>query len=96
MPRKTEREHPASAPVRWATPLLALLPAGLIALPIALGFWAFSYDDGFITYRYARNWAEGLGLVYNPGEEVLGTTAPGYALLLGLLPWLTGVSVPGW
>ncbi len=44
------------------------------------------YDDAFITYRYARNLAAGLGLVYNPGaawEPILGTTTPGYAVLLG-------------
>lgn len=43
------------------------------------------YDDAFITYRYAEHLAAGLGLVYNPGapwEPVLGTTAPGYAVLL--------------
>lgn len=43
------------------------------------------YDDAFITYRYARNLAEGAGLVYNPGapwEPVLGTTTPFYALVL--------------
>src|SRR2546421_2455442 len=53
-------------------------------------------DDAYITFRYARNLAEGLGLVYNPGEWVLGTTAPLWAILLGAgyrvgltdLPWL--------
>ncbi len=43
------------------------------------------YDDAFITYRYARNLAAGLGLVYNPGaawEPILGTTTPGYAVFL--------------
>jgi arabinofuranosyltransferase len=58
-------------------------------------------DDAYITFRYARNLAEGMGLVYNPGEWVLGTTAPLWAILLGGgyrigltdLPWLaTAVS----
>ena len=56
-------------------------------------------DDAYITFRYARNFAEGLGLVYNPGEWVLGTTAPlwalilaaGYRLGLSDLPWLATV-----
>ncbi|MGQ9677019.1 MAG: hypothetical protein ACUVX1_15265 [Chloroflexota bacterium] len=39
-------------------------------------------DDAFITFRYARNLAEGLGFVYNAGERVLGTTTPLHALLL--------------
>lgn len=41
-------------------------------------------DDPYITYRYARNLAEGRGLIYNEGERVLGTTAPLYAVLLSV------------
>lgn len=43
--------------------------------------------------RYAANLAAGDGLVYNPGERVLGTTTPLYAiilaagLVLGIAPW---------
>ncbi len=50
--------------------------------------WAFapaSYDDGYITYRYADNFARGRGFVFNPGEAVLGTSAPGYGIALGIL-----------
>lgn len=75
------------------------LPVLLLALLVAYGFWGFSYDDNFITYRYARNVLDGEGLVYNPGERVLGTSAPGYALLLAGLAFLTrplGVDVPPW
>lgn len=75
--------------------VLLCLVCGLAAL-VAAGFLGFSYDDAFITYRYARSWAEGDGLVFNPGERVLGTTAPGYALLLGLLSAVSGISVPVW
>jgi len=59
-----------------------------------------STDDGFITYRYARNLAHGHGLVFNPGEVWLGTSAPGWAIVLGalgriagsaLIPWLSGL-----
>ena len=39
-------------------------------------------DDAFITYTYARNLAEGNGLVYNPGERVMGFTSILYTLLL--------------
>ena len=31
-------------------------------------YW-FLTDDAFISFRYARNWAEGYGLVFNPGSE---------------------------
>ncbi len=39
-------------------------------------------DDAYITFRYARNLIEGQGLVYNPGELVLGTTTPLFALIM--------------
>jgi hypothetical protein len=39
-------------------------------------------DDAYISFRYARNLAQGFGLVYNPGEWVLGTTAPLWAIVL--------------
>jgi hypothetical protein len=39
-------------------------------------------DDAYITFRYARNVLGGAGLVYNPGEAVLGTTSPLFALIL--------------
>jgi hypothetical protein len=42
-------------------------------------------DDAYITFRYARNIAEGFGFVYNLGEHVLGTTTPFFALLMALL-----------
>lgn len=47
-------------------------------------------DDAYTTFRYARNLANGLGFVYNPGERVLGTTTPAYALLLALASRLSG------
>ncbi len=46
-----------------------------------------TYDDAFITYRYAQNAGHGLGLVFNPGaawEPVLGTTTPLYAWIATL------------
>ena len=39
-------------------------------------------DDAYISWRYAKNLVSGNGLVFNPGERVLATTAPLYALLL--------------
>lgn len=44
-----------------------------------------AYDDAYITYRYASNLAQGYGFVYNHGEQFLGTTAPLWGLLLGVL-----------
>ncbi len=70
-----------------------------LGLLVAYGFWGFSYDDNFITYRYAQNLSRGEGLVYNPAEAVLGTSAPGYAVLLGALALVGrpfGLDVPAW
>lgn len=47
-------------------------------------------DDAYITFRYARNLVSGMGLVYNAGERVLGTTTPAYALLLAGLSGFSG------
>jgi hypothetical protein len=47
-------------------------------------------DDAYITYRYARNIAEGAGFVYNPGSRTLGTTTPLYTLLLAGIALVTG------
>lgn len=46
-------------------------------------------DDAFITYRFARNIASGLGFTYNPPQQVLGTTTPLYTFLLATAGVLT-------
>ncbi len=53
-------------------PLLLLLSAR-VALWISTRVPA---EDAFITFRYARSLATGQGLVYNPGEHVMGFTSP--------------------
>ncbi len=45
----------------------------------------FTFDDAFITYRYAEHLAAGEGFVYNLGKRVLGTTTPLFTLLLAAL-----------
>jgi len=56
--------------------------ASFVALPalLALAAWHsqsrwFLIDDAFISFRYARNLAEGSGLVFNAGERVEGYTS---------------------
>jgi hypothetical protein len=74
-----------------------LLSFQYIAIPVlALGMRLIpgprTVDDAFITFRYAQNLLAGHGLVYNPGEWVLGTTTPLYALLLSTLGFIFGGS----
>jgi hypothetical protein len=60
----------------------------LCAIITGFLFWRFShwyYDDPFITFRYTQNLLAGRGLVYNPGERVLSTTTPFFAVLLAIL-----------
>jgi hypothetical protein len=42
------------------------------------------FDDAMISMRYAHNWANGEGLVWNPGERVEGYTNFGWTALLAL------------
>lgn len=82
---------PATTPSGRASlsALEVLLLLGVVALARALASGSCHiYDDAFISYRYARNLARGAGLVYNPGapwEPILGTTTPGYAVLVAAL-----------
>ncbi len=69
---------------RWAK----ILYIGLITVILFKFFSHWAYDDPFITFRYADNLRSGLGFVYNPGERVLSTTTPLYALLLSVLGYL--------
>jgi hypothetical protein len=68
--------------------IVALVPIG-VALAVRLLAGARTIDDAYITFRYARNLAEGLGFVYNPGQHVLGTTTPLYTVLMAAA-WLLG------
>ncbi|MDI3288845.1 hypothetical protein [Polyangium sp. 15x6] len=49
---------------------------------------SFTIDDAFISFRYARNFAEGHGLVYNLGERVEGYTNFLWTVLLGVFATL--------
>jgi len=50
------------------------------------------FDDAMVSMRYARNLAEGHGLVWNPGEEkVEGFTTPFWTVYMGV-PHLLGLS----
>ncbi len=61
----------------------------------------FLVDDAYISLRYARNFADGNGLVYNVGERVEGYTNFSLTILASLPYWLgldavTFVKAMGW
>ncbi|MFN0152526.1 MAG: tetratricopeptide repeat protein [bacterium] len=66
------------APARAAAPSTAFRIAAAAALALLLvHVWAYRFltDDAYISFRYARNLADGYGLVFNPGfERVEGYT----------------------
>ncbi len=76
------------SPRQWAW----LLTATVAAL-LAVWMRGWGYDDLYITYRYAANIAQGVGFVYNPGEYVLSTTTPLYALVLAFFR-IAGADLP--
>lgn len=71
----------------------ALVAAGLVwGLRQALAS-VWLADDALISFRYAENWANGLGFVFNPGERVEGYTNFLLVFVLGVVRQLGG-SVP--
>jgi hypothetical protein len=44
----------------------------------------FGAEDAYITFRFAENWAHGLGPVYNAGERVMGFSSPLWTAWLAL------------
>ena len=80
---RTMREWRGGRPL---APILALViglvPPGAL---LALSMWrvrAYTVDDAYISFRYARNLAHGHGLVYNAGERVEGYTNFLFTVLL--------------
>jgi len=70
---------PPPAARRFTTLLAGLVMAALVLLAYRERWLV---DDAFISFRYARNFARGLGLVFNPGERVEGYTNFLWVLIL--------------
>ncbi len=52
--------------------LFAVAGTAIILLLHARVYFDYTSDDAYISFRYARNLADGVGLVWNPGEHVEG------------------------
>jgi len=70
--------------------LFFLIFLGFVGRICWIVFTKFIEEDAFITFRIAKNLAEGAGFVYNSGERVLGTTTPLYTLLIS--GWIKAIS----
>ncbi|MBT3222346.1 MAG: hypothetical protein HN348_25005, partial [Proteobacteria bacterium] len=51
-------------------------------------------DDAFISFRFADNWLNGRGLVWNEGEYVEGITNFLWTLIVGIAAWLLPWDMP--
>ncbi len=70
---------------------------GLVIVSIALFYGSdtdIDWDDAYISYRYARNAANGDGLTYNPGERIYGSTTLPWVLWLGFVSFVSSVDIP--
>lgn len=54
--------------------LASFLLLALVFVAMATRYWGLTIDDAYISARYAWNGAQGAGLVFNPGERVMGYT----------------------
>ncbi len=98
-------ERPADRPrfegqvLSWTSLCVFGLWFAVAAIVVAL-YGGTALDDFFITYRYAQNFAAGVGFVFNEGQRVFGLTEPahGFVLALGSAttrippPWLGAAS----
>jgi hypothetical protein len=87
---------PTGAATRWWRDPVTWITAGLAAFMVvtAVGYAALHRhnlaDDAYISLQYAKNWASGQGLVFNPGERVEGYTNFLWVALLAPLWPLSG------
>jgi hypothetical protein len=85
-PRAAPPAAPAAAPpsawpapsdwFRLSEPFLVPLLLLLTARGVLWAVVPVAAEDAYITFRYARNLAIGNGLLYNPGERVMGFSSP--------------------
>jgi len=73
--------------------ILVWMTLGVATALFILIYGNLAQDDAYITYRYARNLANGYGFVYNQNEWVLGTTTPLYTLILAISAYLSKLDI---
>jgi arabinofuranosyltransferase len=85
----------------WRGPYLVPLVLLVLTRVAAWRLLPFAAEDAYITFRYARDLANGFGLVYNPAERVFGFSSPpwtlwtalGAALMHDPVPWARATSL---
>jgi tetratricopeptide (TPR) repeat protein len=83
--KKQPAKRPARAPSRRRLEIgLVAVLAGTALFFVHAYFCTFTMDDTLISLRYAKNFVEGRGLVFNPGERVEGYSNFSWTMLLAL------------
>ena len=75
----------------FLVPLLTLLASRLLLMALL----PLASEDAYITYRYARSFAQGHGFAFNPGEHVMGFTSAPWTLW-NAIPMRTGLAPELW
>lgn len=90
-PAASAAAHAVAAPsapsVAWLDPRAPYLVPIVVLLVTRVVMWLrtpWASEDALITFRYAANWAHGLGPVFNVGEKVFGFTSP---------PWMAWIAI---
>jgi arabinofuranosyltransferase len=63
-------EHGSDSTVSYFGAPGGVIVAGMLAIVtgLILSYWGLTFDDSYISYRYAANLADGCGLTWNCGE----------------------------
>ncbi len=65
--------------------IICILLTAVLFLSGVTGYWFYTVEDAYISFRYAENLLEGKGLVYNAGDRVEGYTNFLWVLILSVL-----------
>jgi len=68
--------------------IFALCFAALWTFGVFAFLWTSFLDDAYIGFTYMRNFIDGCGFVFNPGERIEGVTNIGWLLFLLLPAWV--------
>jgi hypothetical protein len=73
-----------------------LIPAVVLVVSrlVLARFIPYAAEDAYITFRYARNLAHGVGLVFNPEQRVFGFSSPLWTMWVALGFKLGALPVP--
>lgn len=77
---------------RYRLKLISVLVAILLLVVWKSIFFGWVFDDSYIAYRFSDNWATGIGLTWNPGEDpVEGFTSFAWVLIGAIFQRFLGI-----